>query len=104
MLYSKKKFDLSPKLKLGVGRGNNQTKILKILGALFLLASVALTAHALSLLLNHSTTSKNTSPQVLDATDQSAQSANMQVIDYKVQKGDTLFNLSQKYNINWTTL
>jgi hypothetical protein len=43
-------------------------------------------------------------PQVLGASDEQNGNANLQFIDYKVQKGDTLFNLSQKYNISWTTL
>jgi hypothetical protein len=105
MFYTKKKFDLSPKLKLGVGRGYNSSHFLKIFGALFLVVAVGLTARTLTLLLGHTNPAANNSgPQVLGASDEQNGNANLQFIDYKVQKGDTLFNLSQKYNISWTTL
>lgn len=46
------------------------------------------------------------SPAVLGASDvkQPAAQNDMQFISYTVAKGDTLFNISQKFNISWTTL
>ncbi len=103
-----KKFQLSPRLKLGVGRGYSQNQILKYGAIICLILAVALTFNAFRLLFSgkNSATSSNTAgPQVLGATDvKPANSPTVQFIDYKVQKGDTLFNISQKYNINWTTL
>jgi LysM repeat protein len=43
-------------------------------------------------------------PQVLGATDIKKDINLIEFAEYKVQKGDTLFNISQKYNINWATL
>ena len=86
MFYTKKKFDLSPKLKLGVGRGYNSSQLLKIFGVLFLVLAVGLTAHALTLLLGHTkTAAQNGSPQVLGASDQQNTQGTQQFIEYKVK-------------------
>jgi len=99
MLFKKKKLELSERLNLSVGRSYSKNKILKISGIVCLLIGVGLTINAISLI---SQKSKPASEgEVLGVTDTQAPP---QFIEYKVEKGDTLFNLSQKYNISWVTL
>jgi LysM repeat protein len=108
MPFRTKKFELSPRLKLGVGRGYSQNQILKFAAIACLVLALGLTLNAVRLLVkgkNPPTTSANT-PQVLGASDTKAQDGqqSLQFTTYTVQKGDTLFNISQKYNISWTTM
>jgi LysM repeat protein len=103
MFKQSKKFDLSPRLKLGVGRGYSQSQILKIASIVCLVLAVGLTANTIRILFSHKDSSSQT-PQVLGATDTKTSNTNVEFIEYKVQKGDTLFNISQKNNIDWTTL
>lgn len=107
MPIPRKKFELSPSLRLGVGRGH-PNKLLKIASAICLLVAFALTANAIRLVFQTgaSAQDKNT-PQVLGASDVKStadQPSQPQIVEYTVQKGDTLFNISQKFNISWTTL
>ncbi len=103
-----KKFELSPRLRLGVGRGYSQNQILKYGAILCLILAVGLAFNAFRLLFSGKTSNTGSAaanPQVLGATDiKPADSGTIQFIDYKVQKGDTLFNISQKFKISWTTL
>ena len=107
MLNFKKKFELSPRLKQGVGRSTSQNKILRISSITFLFLALILAVNAFRLALT-----KPLAPgiqpaaQVLGAssTTQLNDSGQVQFIQYKVQKGDTLFNISQQFNISWTTL
>lgn len=108
MAFGKKKFELSPRLKFGVGRGYSQNQILKISAIVCLLLAIGLTFNAVRLMF----TGKNQAAQdvnkeqVLGASDikQSEGQNGVQFITYTVAKGDTLFNISQKFNISWTTL
>ena len=45
-------------------------------------------------------------PQILGASDTKPPDGqgSVQFTAYTVQKGDTLFNISQKFNISWTTM
>lgn len=100
-----KKFELSPRLKLGVGRGYSQNKILKVSAILCLVLAMGLAIHAVQLIYN----SKDGAAvgAVLGAADTTAGSEKNDEIlfeDYAVKTGDTLFNISQKFNINWTTV
>jgi LysM repeat protein len=106
MLYSHKKFELSPRLRLGVGRGYSQNQILKISGILCLVLALGLAFNAVRLMFTETSSEQAGAPQVLGATDVKIQTAatEVQFIEYKIQKGDTLFNVAQKYNISWTTL
>lgn len=64
-------------------------------------------AVALFLTLNVFQTSQNTeptTPRVLGATAENQTPKKVQFIDYVVQRGDTLFSISQKYNVSWGTL
>jgi hypothetical protein len=109
MFRKQKKFELSPRLKLGVGRGYSQNQVLKY-GAFFcLLIAGGLTLNAVRLVFFSNisaSTAAQAAPQVLGASDtkDEAVAPTVQFIEYKIQKGDTLFNVSQKFNISWTTL
>ncbi len=107
MMTPRKKFDLSPRLKLGVGRGYSQNKILKLATICCLLIAVGLTINAVKILFSRPATQEPTvTPKVLGATDTKTTSSTPveQFTQYKVQKGDTLFDISQKFNIDWITL
>lgn len=109
MFTREKKVSLSPKLKWGVGRGFSTQKILKWSGAAFCVLALILSFNAIRLLWQKGTEAKasQNQPQVLGAsTDQpSSEDTNyFEFENYVVQKGDTLFNVSQKYDISWTTL
>ncbi len=101
----KNKFELSPRLKLGVGRGYSQNQILKISSIICLLIAVGLSINAIRLISRQNNLS-SPKPQVLGATDIKEQPDTIgnQFTDYKVTKGDTLFNISQKFNISWATI
>src|SRR6185503_7863341 len=101
MFQSQKKIDLAPRLKLGVGRGYPRNKLLKIGAYICLLLALGLTANAIRLLFfGNSDQPKASQEQVLGASD--SKDNLPQLSDYKVQKGDTLFSISQKYGIDWT--
>lgn len=104
----RKNFELAPRLKYAVGRGYSQNQILKVAATICLILAAGLTVNAVRLIVSHPSSNAvfAPAPQVLGATDVKtpAAAANMQFAEYKVQKGDTLFNISQKFNINWTTL
>ena len=104
MALRNKKFELSPRLKLGVGRGYSQNQILKFSAIICLVLALGLTVNAFRLVLKDKSSAAN--PQVLGATDtkQPQSQPAVQFTAYTVQKGDTLFNISQKFNIDWTTL
>jgi LysM repeat protein len=104
MALRNKKFELSPRLKLGVGRGYSQNQILKFSAIVCLVLALGLTVNAFRLVLKDKNSPAN--PQVLGASDVKQQNSQttVQFTAYTVQKGDTLFNISQKFNIDWTTL
>ena len=108
MYNQKNKFELSPRLKLGVGRGySHHNRILKISALLCLILAAGLAFHAIQLVWNSKnvmSTAGAASPQVLGASDTKTDPSAVEFIEYKVQKGDTLFNVSQKFQINWSTL
>ncbi len=105
MLFRKTKFELSPRLKLGVGRGYSQNQILKISAVICLVLAVGLTFNAIRLMIKGKNQAAN-QEQVLGTTDvkNSGGQDSLQFINYTVAKGDTLFNISQKFNISWNTL
>ncbi len=100
MPFRAKKFELSPRLKLGVGRGYSQNQVLKFAAIACLILALGLSVNAIRLVFKDKGSS---SPQVLGATDVKS-AGSLEFIDYTVGKGDTLFNISQKFNISWTTL
>lgn len=101
MFFRKKNFELSPRLSLSVGRTYSKNQILKVGGIICLLLALGLTINAVSLIVNRADkTSKE--GEVLGSVD--IKDIQLQLLEYEVQKGDTLFNLSQKYNVSWVTL
>jgi len=111
MAFRHKKFELSPRLKLGVGRGYSQNQILKIAAIVCLVLAAGLTVNSVRLVFKGSSQQnsggKADAPQVLGTSDVKTpgeQNSDIQFVNYTVAKGDTLFNISQKYNISWTTL
>lgn len=104
MAFQNKKFELSPRLKLGVGRGFSQNQILKISAILCLLFAIGLSLNAVRLIFTNKNqpSKESVTPQVLGASDFSTET--MEFMTYTVNKGDTLFNISQKFDINWTAL
>jgi len=105
MFTSHKKFDLSPRLKFGIGRGYSQNQMLKYGAGICLFTALLLTANAIRIIASRSN-SPALAPQVLGASDTRTENdvPAVELIEYKVQKGDTLFDISQKYNIDWTTV
>ena len=101
--FYKTKFELSPRLKLGVGRSYSQNKGLKIATIICLVLALALTGNAIRLILSHKAPNNPSSPEVLGVTD-TKDATQPQFFEYKVKKGDTLFNLSQQFKIDWQTL
>ncbi len=101
---SKNKVRLSPRLRLGVGRGYSKNNILKYSGFLFLLVSVALGGWTIYVITSHvnSPGQASPNPQVLGATD--TQTPPSTFITITIAKGDTIFNIAQKYKVEWTTL
>lgn len=101
--------ELSPRLRYGIGRGSSQNQILKYAAIFFLTLAAGLAINAARLMffgkISTQATGSSETPQVLGASAVKTQPApSFQMTEYKVQKGDTLFNISQKFNINWTTL
>jgi LysM repeat protein len=108
MAFRNKKFELSPRLKSGVGRGYSQNQILKFAAIICLVVAVILFVDAIKVMI--SSNNPAASGAVLGASDikslstQQNQTSTNQFTQYTIQKGDTLFSISQKYNINWATL
>jgi len=105
MALRSKKVELSPRLKLGVGRGYSNNQVLKFSAFFCLVLATILTFNAFRLI-SKNKGEANATPAVLGASDvrDPNQQADVQFITYAVTKGDTLFNVSQKYNIDWATL
>jgi hypothetical protein len=110
MWQTRKKITLSPRLKLGVGRGFSAHTVFRFSGMLFLLLALILSGNAVRLVWQHQAQAKSDIPvsgSVLGSTEQvapAAQNSYFEFITYTVERGDTLFNLSQRHNISWSTL
>lgn len=104
MPFRNKKFELSPRLKLGVGRGYSQNQILKFSAIIFLILAAVLTGYSLRLIFKSAGSTAD--PQILGVSDikDLKPNATLEFNNYIVQKGDTLFNISQKFKIDWSTL
>lgn len=98
MFFKKKNYQLSERLRYGVSNGVSKNKILKISGALCLILSVILGINSVKLIYSND----SEKGEVLGVVDVS--NLKPEFIEYTIEKGDTLFNLSQKYNISWVTL
>lgn len=99
MPFKQKNIDLSPKLKLGVGRNPSRFKIVKFSCLLLLFLAVLLGLQAFVLTINNiPANAKN--GQVLGATTDFED----RFIEITTTKKDTLYNLSITYNVPWTTI
>jgi LysM repeat protein len=106
-METNRKIELSPRLKLSVGRGLSQNRKLKIIASSLLVLAFALTVNAVRLMFFTSGDKiQNTAgkEQVLGASDTKTPDTEISFTEYTVQKSDTLFNISQKFNISWTVL
>lgn len=101
-----RKIELSPRLKLSVGRGLSQNRKLKIFASGLLVLAFGLTVNAERLMFfsEENPGSKEGQAQVLGAIDQKNTQDELDFEEYVVLKNDTLFSISQKFNISWTTL
>ena len=110
MFKSKRQFELSPRLKLGVGRSYSQNSILRFSSILCLIVAFGLAINAFRLVISGNSNTKNTplqsgNAEVLGATDSKIlDNQKPTYVEYKVQKGDTLFSISQKFNASWSTI
>lgn len=101
MFFRKKNFELSPRLSLSVGRTYTRNQLLKVGSIICLLLAAGLMINAIRLIINQKDIS--TQGEVLGASD-IKENPDTKFISYEVQKGDTLFSLSQKFNVSWVTL
>lgn len=105
----KYKVQLSPKLKLGVGRSTGRASILPYATMIFLVISTVLGIRAGYMVIHKESPSSATkpNPQVLGAEDIGTTSSiptEPLFQEYTVKQGDTIFSIGQKNNIEWTTL
>jgi LysM repeat protein len=97
---NKQKVELSPRLKLGIGL-SQRINFWQYGSATLLILSGILALRAGYMVFTHSSdTAAAPKPQVLGASD----TKTVTFIDYTVTKGDTLFNISQKYNVSWSVV
>lgn len=101
MRSGKNKVKLSPRLQLGVGRQSRSGNLLKYSSLIFLVLSFALGARAVWMVVNHSA---KVDPQGIVAGAADTVSGKSVFVDYTIKNGDTLFSISQQYNIEWTAL
>lgn len=103
---NKRKISLSPKLRIGVGRGYGKPHALKFVTMVCILLAIGLIGNAIKLLGNTSKASIN--PQVAGtsiATNQQITPTQIQAFQqYEVKSGETLFSISQKIHTPWTIL
>lgn len=106
MLPFNRKIELSPRLKLSVGRGYSPNQKLKIAAVCLLVLAVGLTVNAVRLIFFvPGGAQPSSAPQVLGASDtKTLPDSEIKFEEYKVQKNDTLFSISQAYNVSWTIL
>jgi LysM repeat protein len=108
---------LSPELRAQITPTNRRDMRLTAAGVFFLLVSIGLLYNLWpkkdgTLLVNNKTTPvfAQSEKQVLGATTQEPQPTavaavqSQQFTEYSVKTGDTLFNISQKYNVRWDSI
>lgn len=84
-----------------MGKSQSSASRLWMLGGLCLLIAASLTFNVFRTSENRA---EATEPRVLGAATQSTTPVVVQFIDYQVQRGDTLFSISQQYGISWGIL
>ncbi len=98
----KHKVKLSPKLQLGVGRATSRGSLLPYATMIFLVISAVLGIRAGYMVIHKSPTVVPADPQVLG--DQDTTTSQQLFKEYTIKKGDTVFSIGQRNNIEWTTL
>lgn len=107
MFNKNQRFQLSPRLRLGVGRRFSKNSVLKYTGSFFILTAVLLSINTFRLIVNSSESEQTPNkPQVLGISDtRQLETPNQAQFDtYITRKGDTLFSIAQDHNMSWTTL
>ncbi|HYF05358.1 MAG TPA: LysM domain-containing protein [Patescibacteria group bacterium] len=100
MPFKTKNIDLSPKLKLGIGRKPSQFKILKFTCLLLLFLTVLIGLQAFVIFINKAPLTKaEDAGKVLGTSE-----LEDRFIEVTVTKLDTLYGLSQTYDVPWTTI
>ena len=98
---NQKRIKLSRQLKWSLGKDQNTNKYFWSIGALCLVLAVFLISRTNSILKQEA----RANPQVLGATTTTNDpEPEIQFVDYKVAKGDTLFTISQKFSLPTETL
>jgi len=107
-MYEKSnRFQLSKKLRLGVGRKTGKNSYLKYISAIFVVVTAGLGANAIRLVFSNTTESSETrQAQVLGIsnTKTEIEQPTTEFETYLIKKGDTLYNIAQNHQISWTTL
>lgn len=101
MALNQNKIRLAPRLRWGVGRDHHTINYFKVGSGIFLALSAVLVIRAGYMLFSGGEQSQET-PQVLGAQDNSTDQQSF--TEYKVKSGDTLFNISKEYGVEWTAL
>ena len=106
MFNKQKPFQLSDRLRMGVGRKISKISLLKIFTGVFVSLSLILGINAYKLYTDVNNKQSAPTAQVLGISDSKNQTNDNQLsfTSYTVKKGDTLFSIAQQFNLNWTTL
>lgn len=101
-MIPKHKVKLSPRLQLGIGRNSDRGSLLPYATMIILVISGVLGIRAINLAIRGSDADTPNTGAVLGVADNQEQKQLFK--EYTVQKGDTVFSIGQKNNIEWTTL
>lgn len=101
-MIPKHKVKLSPRLQLGIGRNSDRGSLLPYATMIILVISGVLGVRAINLAIRGSDADTPNTGVVLGVADNPEQKQLFK--EYTVQKGDTVFSIGQKNNIEWTTL
>ncbi len=101
------KIKLSENMQMGIAAPTSQGTFFKVGGALFLVLSVIVAGNMFHMLgsepkQNTASQSQSVQQQVLGAYTQNT--AQVQTTTYTVQKGDTLFDISQSHGVSWQVI
>jgi LysM repeat protein len=110
---------LSPELRAQITPHNRRDRRLAMAGVIFLVLSVVLTINLLPKSSNRDLSTALPESNLTNTTEQDKQvlglstkeeepttpsQSNEQFTEYTVKSGDTLFNISQEYNISWSAI
>lgn len=112
MLNKKSKIKLSRNLKQGIEGPSFQNLFFKVGGTFFLVLSLLMAGNIYRSVNSApaATQAFETEPKVLGAFDDKSEEVEQKTapepeeITYTVERGDTLFNIAQKKNVNWAVI